>query len=68
MKTKTDKINDLGEEKALVVTQSKGKCQNCSKIGHMAAQCKSKQTSEERNENICNHYKNPRKVKSNGFK
>jgi hypothetical protein len=38
MKTETDKINDLGEEKALVVTQFKRKCRNCDKIGHKAAQ------------------------------
>jgi hypothetical protein len=27
-KTETAKVNDLGEEKSLVVTQFKGKCQN----------------------------------------
>jgi hypothetical protein len=37
MKSETAKNNDLGEEKALVVTQFKGKCQNCDKIGHKAA-------------------------------
>jgi hypothetical protein len=42
MKTETAKINDLVEEKALVVTQFKGKCRNRGKIGHKAAQCKSK--------------------------
>jgi Fe-S cluster biogenesis protein NfuA len=54
MKTETAKINDLGEEKALVVTQFKGKCRNCGKIGHKAARCKSKQMREERNEVVCN--------------
>jgi hypothetical protein len=34
MKTETAKINNLGEEKALVVTQFKVKCRNCGKIGH----------------------------------
>jgi hypothetical protein len=48
MKTETAKINDLGEEKALVVTQFKGKCRNCGTIGHKAAQCKSKQMREMR--------------------
>jgi hypothetical protein len=42
MKTETAKINNLGEEKALMVTQFKGKRRNCGKIGHKAAQCKSK--------------------------
>jgi hypothetical protein len=51
MKTEMAKINDLGEEKvgeekALVVTQFKDKYRNCSKIGHKAAQCKSKQMPE----------------------
>jgi hypothetical protein len=50
MKTETAKINDLGEEKALVVTQFKGKCRNCGKIGHKVAQCKLKQMREERND------------------
>jgi hypothetical protein len=40
MKTETAKVILLGEEKALVVTQFKGKCRNCGKIGHKAAQCK----------------------------
>jgi hypothetical protein len=40
MKTETAKINDLGEEKTLVVTQFKGECQNCDKISHKTAQCK----------------------------
>jgi hypothetical protein len=54
MKTETAKINDLGEEKALFVTQFKGKCRNCGKIDHKAAQCKSKQMREERNDVACN--------------
>jgi hypothetical protein len=48
LKPENDESNNLGEEKVLVVTQFKGKCQNCGKIGHMAAQCKSKQMREER--------------------
>jgi hypothetical protein len=59
MKTETAKINDLHEEKALVVTQFKGKCRNCCKIAHKAAQSKSKKMREERNEAICNYFKNP---------
>jgi hypothetical protein len=68
MKTETAKINDLGKEKALVVTQFKGKCRNCGKIGHMAAQCKLKQMREERNDVVCNYCKKPGQVKSNCFK
>jgi hypothetical protein len=37
MKTEAAKINDLGEEKSLVVSPFKGKCRNCGKIGHKAA-------------------------------
>jgi transposase len=44
MKTEMARIKDLGEEKALVITQFKGKCQNCGKIGYKAAQFKSNQT------------------------
>jgi hypothetical protein len=40
MKPETAKVNDLGEENALVVTQFKGKCRNCGKIDHKAAQFK----------------------------
>jgi hypothetical protein len=68
MKTETAKIKNLGEEKSLVVTQFKDKCRNCGKIGHKAAQCKSKQMREERNEVICNYCKKPGNVKSNCFK
>jgi hypothetical protein len=68
MKTETAEINDLGEEKALVVTQFKGKCRNCSKIRNKAAQCKSKQMREERNDVVCNYCKKPGHVKSNCFK
>jgi hypothetical protein len=57
MKPETAKINDLGEEKALVFTQSRGKCRNCGKIGHEAAQCESMQMIEERNDNVCNYCK-----------
>jgi hypothetical protein len=32
MKTETAKINDFGEEKALVVIQFKGKRRNCGKL------------------------------------
>jgi hypothetical protein len=41
METETAKNNDLDEEKAFVVTQFKGKCLHCGKIGHKATQCKS---------------------------
>jgi hypothetical protein len=59
MKTETAKINNLGEEKALVVTQFKGKCRNCGKIGQKAAQCKSKKMRGKRNEVVCNYCKKP---------
>jgi hypothetical protein len=68
MKTEIAKINNLDEEKALVVTQFKGKCRNCGNIGHKTAQCKSKQMREESNEIICNYCKKPGKMKSNCFK
>jgi hypothetical protein len=68
MKTETAKINDLGEEKALVVTQFKGKRRNWGKIGHKPAQCKSKHMREERNEVVYNYCKKPGHVKSNCFK
>jgi hypothetical protein len=68
MKTETAKINNLGEENALVVFQFKGKCRNCGRIGHEAAQCKSKHMREERNEVFCNYCKNPGHVNSNCFK
>jgi ABC-type ATPase with predicted acetyltransferase domain len=45
MKTEMAKFNNLVEQKAFLVTQFKGKCRNCGKIGHKAAQCKSKQMS-----------------------
>jgi hypothetical protein len=67
MKTETAKITDLGEEKALMVTQFKGKCRNRGKIGLEAAQYKSKQMREERYEVICNYCKKPRHIKSNFF-
>jgi hypothetical protein len=68
MKTETAKINDLCEEKDLVVTQFKGKCRNCGKIGHKAAQYKLKQMREERNDVVCNYCKKPGHFKSNCFK
>jgi hypothetical protein len=51
-----------------MVTQFKGKCQNCGKIGHKAAQCKSKQMREERNKVVCNYCKKSGHFKSNYFK
>jgi hypothetical protein len=68
MKTETAKVNDLGEEKVCVVTQFKSKCRNCGKIGHKAAQCKSKKMRKERNEVVCNYCKKLGHVKSNCFK
>jgi hypothetical protein len=51
-----------------VVTQFKGKCRNCGKIGHKAAQYKLKQMREERNDVVCNYCKKPGHFKSNCFK
>jgi hypothetical protein len=68
MKTETAKIDDLVEEKALVVTQFNCECQNRGKIGHETAQCKPKQKKEERNEVFCNYCKKSGYVKSNFFK
>jgi hypothetical protein len=68
MNTETAKIDDLGEEMALIVTQFKGKCRNCGKIGYKAAQCKLKQVRVERNGIVCDYFKKPGNVKSNCFK
>jgi hypothetical protein len=65
MKTETAKINNLGEEKPLMVTQFKVQCRNCGKIGHKVTQCKSMQMREEKNEVICNYCKKSGHVKSN---
>ena len=39
-KSASTRNDDYGEEKALFVTQFKGKCRNCGKLGHKSAQCK----------------------------
>jgi uncharacterized Rmd1/YagE family protein len=65
---KSIKNDESGKEKALFTTQFKGKCRNCGKLGHKAAQCKFKQAKEEKNEMICNYCKTPGHVKANCFK
>jgi Zinc knuckle len=55
-KSESTRNDDYGEEKALFVTQFKGKCQNCGKLGHKSAQCKSKAVQEDK-EIICNYCK-----------
>jgi hypothetical protein len=66
MKTETAKISNLGEEKALVVTQFKVKCRNCGKS--VIWRHNAKQMIEERNEVICSCCKKPGHIKSNCFK
>ena len=51
-KSESTRNDDYGEEKALFVTQFKGKCRNCGKLGHKSAQCKSKAVQEDK-EIIC---------------
>jgi Zinc knuckle len=41
-KSEYTKHEEFGEEKALLITKFKEKCQNCGKLGHKSAQCKSK--------------------------
>jgi hypothetical protein len=67
-KKKSIKNDESGEEKALFTAQFKGKCCNCGKLGHKAAQCKFKQAIEENCEMICNYCKEPGHVKANCFK
>jgi Zinc knuckle len=61
------KNDDYGKEKALFVTQFKGKCRNRGKLGHKSAQCKSKIVQEDK-EIICNYCKKSGHLKSNCFK
>ena len=55
-KSESTRNDDYGEEKALFVTQFKGKCRNCGKLGHKSAQCKSKAVQEDK-EIMCNYCK-----------
>ena len=70
LSSKMESIKKLepGEDKALFTTQFKGEYRNCGKLGHKAAQCKSKQVKEEKNDIICNYCKKPGHVKANCFK
>jgi Zinc knuckle len=52
----------------LYTSQFKGKCRNCGKLGHKAAQCKSKQVKDEKLDVMCNYCKKSRHVKANCFK
>ena len=45
---------ESGKEKALFASQFIVKWCSCEKLGHKAAQCKSKQVKEEKNATICN--------------
>jgi Zinc knuckle len=42
----TSQNDNLGKESALFTSQFKGICRNCGKLGHKAAQCKSKQVKD----------------------
>jgi len=67
-KSESTKNEGSSEEKALFTTQFKGKCRNCGKLGHKAAQCKSKLAKDGKSELICNYCKKPGHVKANCFK
>ena len=64
----TKQNEDSGEENALFTTQFKGKCRNCGKLGHKAAQCKLKPGKQEKNDVFCSYCKRPGHVKANCFK
>jgi Zinc knuckle len=64
----TGQNNNLGKESALFTSQFKGKCKNCGKLGHKAAQCKSKQDKDEKLDFMCNYCKESSHVKANCFK
>jgi Zinc knuckle len=64
----TGQNNNLGKESSLFTSQFKGKCRNCGKLGHKAAQCKSKQVKDEKSDVMCNYCKKSGHVKANYFK
>jgi gag-polypeptide of LTR copia-type len=66
-KSESTRNDDYGEEKALFVTQFRGKCQSCRKLGHKLAQCKSKMVQEDKEIN-CNYCKKSGHLKSQCFK
>jgi Zinc knuckle len=55
----------LGKESGLLTSQFKGKCRNCGKLGHKAAQGKSKQVKDEKSDVSCNYCKKSGHVKAN---
>jgi hypothetical protein len=64
----SSKNNDeSGEEKVLFIIQFKGKCRNCGKIEHKAAQYKSRQVKDNINNVICNFCKKSENLKANYF-
>jgi Zinc knuckle len=56
------------KESALFTSQFKGKCRNCGKLDHKAAQCKSKHDKDEKSDVMCNYCKNSGHMKANCFK
>jgi Zinc knuckle len=52
----------------LFTSQFKGKCRNCGKLGHKAAQCKSKQVKDENMDVMRNYCKKSGQVKANCFR
>jgi Zinc knuckle len=64
----TGQNNNLGKESALFTSQFEGKGRNCGKLGHKAAQCKSKQVKDEKSDAMCNYCKKSGHVKANCFK
>jgi hypothetical protein len=63
----TTENNDLMEEKAMLTTQSQGKCQDC---GHKATDCKARRDQKQRVEtqSICDYFKKPEYYKADCFK
>ena len=58
----------MDSEQALLAGQFKGKCQNCGKIGHKAANCFLKKGKQDDKSVVCFYCKKPGHMKSDCFK
>ena len=67
---KDDGVDEADSEQALVFGQFKGKCHNCGKIGHKAANCHLKKDKQEVGNKsvICHYCKKPGHKKSDCFR
>jgi Zinc knuckle len=64
-------LRDFLQAKTIISARKvlfKGKCRNCGKLGHKAAQCKSKQVKDEKSDIMCNYCKKSGVVTANCFK